>query len=607
MPSGPKSFPNLTDFRMTQILQLHPAAMPPHPHHWGARPSADGWWDFALWAPSSGPITLHLGHLDNRIAMQRGKDGVHRARAEASEGTRYSFSSKGEPFADPASLQQEAGVESWSLLRDPARFQRSPRPWAGRPFDEAVFAELHIGSFTPEGTFTAAARSRDLRRLAESGITAIELMPVGQFPGARGWGYDSVLPWAPQHSYGKPEDLSALVDEAHGLGLMVFLDVVFNHFGPQGCALTEICPEFFRDEHNDWGRKIDYGHPEVRAYFIRCALHWLEAYGLDGLRLDAVHEMEDETEPHVVVELAQAVRQRDWGRTVHLVAEDSSNKVGWYDPASGLFDASWDDDYHHALHVLLTGEGFGYYKDFVKDPASDLRLALRDGQALQGQPRPLGLEEKGEPSGHLPPRCFVNFNLNHDHAGNRPRGERLISLIGADRALVAHAFLLAAPYTPLIFMGEEIGSRQPFPWFADYGGKTARKMREGRVKQFQDLPGKGADMIDPFDRTTLRQSWPYARPEPRDAALWLAVTRTVLELRQTKLLPLFRSGRRSQFQIDPLGDRGITALWHFTDGTLQADVAFDLGDPEPETPPGYQPLYQLGQAGTPRVRLGHLP
>lgn len=278
---------------MTQILQLHPAAMPPHPHHWGARPSADGWWDFALWAPSSGPITLHLGHLDNRIAMQRGKDGVHRARAEASEGTRYSFSSKGEPFADPASLQQEAGVESWSLLRDPARFQRSPRPWAGRPFDEAVFAELHIGSFTPEGTFTAAARSRDLRRLAESGITAIELMPVGQFPGARGWGYDSVLPWAPQHSYGKPEDLSALVDEAHGLGLMVFLDVVFNHFGPQGCALTEICPEFFRDEHNDWGRKIDYGHPEVRAYFIRCALHWLEAYGLDGLRLDAVHEMED--------------------------------------------------------------------------------------------------------------------------------------------------------------------------------------------------------------------------------------------------------------------------------------------------------------------------
>lgn len=292
---------------------------------------------------------------------------------------------------------------------------------------------------------------------------------------------------------------------------------------------------------------------------------------------------------------------------MHLVAEDSSNKVGWYDPASGLFDASWDDDYHHALHVLLTGEGFGYYKDFVKDPASDLRLALRDGQALQGQPRPLGLEEKGEPSGHLPPRCFVNFNLNHDHAGNRPRGERLISLIGADRALVAHAFLLAAPYTPLIFMGEEIGSRQPFPWFADYGGKTARKMREGRVKQFQDLPGKGADMIDPFDRTTLRQSWPYARPEPRDAALWLAVTRTVLELRQTKLLPLFRSGRRSQFQIDPLGDRGITALWHFTDGTLQADVAFDLGDPEPETPPGYQPLYQLGQAGTPRVRLGHLP
>lgn len=574
-------------------------------HHWGARPAGEGLWDFALWAPSTGGLTLHLGE-NSRIPMTRGEDGVHRARCQAAEGTRYAFSTTGARFADPASLQQADGVEGWSVLRDPGSFRRTPPDGPRRPFDESVFAELHIGSFTQEGTFSAAARAPELQRLAESGVTSIEIMPVGQFPGSRGWGYDGVLPYAPQHSYGTPDDLAAFIDEVHRLGLMVILDVVFNHFGPIGCALNDICPEFFLDECNEWGRKMDYSRPEVRSYFIGCALHWLQAYGFDGLRMDSVHSMEDVSDPHVVVELVQTIRDMDWGRPIHLIAEDSSNKVGWYDPAAGLFDATWDDDYHHALHVMLTGESFGYYKDFVKDPRADLRLALRDGQTLQGQPRPPGQEEKGEPSGHLPPRCFVNFNLNHDHAGNRPRGERLISLIGADRAIVAHAFLLAAPYTPLIFMGEEIGSRRPFPWFADYGGKTARKMREGRVKQFEDLPGKGADMIDPYDPDSLRLAWPYAQPEPRDAALWLAVTRTVLELRRTRLLPLFRSGRSRESQVEPLGRTGVTALWHFREGTLQADVAFDLGDPDAETPPDYQPLYQLGQSGAPRFRLGLL-
>lgn len=579
--------------------------VPASTQSWGARPSGKGMWDIALWAPSTEGLTLHVG-TEPPQAMARGTDGVHRARVPATEGTRYAFSTTGAPFADPASLQQQDGVEGWSILRDSARFRSSATDAPRRPFDEMVFCELHIGTFTPEGTFRAAARSAELQRLADLGITAIEIMPLGQFPGSRGWGYDSVLPWAPQHSYGTPEDLTELVDAAHRLGLSVFLDVVFNHFGPKGSMLTEISPEFFLDDCNDWGRKIDYSRPEVRSYFIGCALHWLEAYGFDGLRLDAAHSMEDETDPHIVVELARTLRQARSGRPIQLVAEDSSNRVGWYEPAAGLFDAAWDDDYHHALHVLLTGESFGYYKDFVKDPHADLRLALRDGQALQGQPRSAGLEEKGEPSGHLPPRCFVNFNLNHDHAGNRPKGERLISLIGADRALVAHAFLLAPPYTPLIFMGEEIGSTRRFPWFSDYSGKTAKKMREGRVKQFEDLPGKGEEMLDPFDPATHRMAWPYAPPEPRDAGLWLAVTKAVLDLRRDQLVPLFRSGRSHEFQISLLGDRGVTALFPFQNGTLQADVAFDIGDPEPETGSCYQPLYQLGRSGTPRFRLGLL-
>jgi maltooligosyltrehalose trehalohydrolase len=572
---------------------------------WGARPSTAGHWDISLWAPSVAVLTLHLGD-ELPFAMTRGADGVHRARVQAAEGTRYAFSTTGAPFADPASLQQENGVEGWSLLRDPSRFCSSATASPKRRFDESAICELHIGSFTPDGTFRAAMQSAELRRLADIGITAIEIMPLGQFPGTRGWGYDSVLPWAPQHSYGTPEDLAELVETAHRLGLSVYLDVVFNHFGPKGCALSEICPEFFLDECNDWGRKIDYSRPEVRSYFIDCALHWLMAFRFDGLRVDAAHSMEDATDPHIVVELAQTIRKTDFGRPIHLVAEDSSNKVGWYDPAAGLFDATWDDDYHHALHVLLTGEKFGYYKDFVKDPHKDLRLALRDGQTLQGQPRHAGQKEKGEPSGHLPPWCFVNFNLNHDHAGNRPKGERLVSLVGADRALVAHAFLLTAPYTPLIFMGEEIGSRRPFPWFADYDGKIAKKMRDGRVKQFEDLPGKGEDMIDPFNPTTMRIAWPYADPQPRDAGLWLEVTQTLLDLRRERLLPLFRSGRSREFAIERLGNRGLSALWYLKAGTLQADVAFDLGDPEPETPKGYQPLFQLGHAGTPRFRLGLL-
>lgn len=571
---------------------------------WGARPAGPDRWDIALWAPSTDKIMLLVGD-QSPMTLQRGKDGVHRARISATEGTRYAFSTGEAPFADPASLQQETGVEGWSILRDPAGFRTGSAEPPRRAFNESTICELHIGSFTREGTFKAAARAGELHRLAKTGITVVEFMPVGQFPGERGWGYDSVLPWAPQHSYGTPEDLAALVDEAHWLGLSVYLDVVFNHFGPKGSMLGEICPEFFLDDCNDWGRKIDYSRPQVRAFYIGCALHWLHAYGIDGLRFDAVHAIEDDSDPHIMVELAQTIRQTDFGRPIHLVAEDSSNRVGWYDPAAGLFDATWDDDYHHALHVLLTGESFGYYKDFTKDPHADLRLALRDGQTLQGQQRPVG-EEKGEPSGHLPPRCFVNFNLNHDHAGNRPKGERLISLVGADRALVTHAFLLSAPYTPLIFMGEEIGSRRPFPWFADYRGKTAKKMREGRVKQFEDLPNKGQDMLDPFAAATHHLAWPYAKPEPRDAELWLQVTASVLTLRRERLLPLFRSGRSREFEISRLGERGLCALWHFKAGTLQADVAFDPGDPEPEAPEGFQQLYLLGQSGAPRFRLGLL-
>jgi maltooligosyltrehalose trehalohydrolase len=572
------------------------------PHCWGPRQIAPDTWDLALWAPSSGPISLH--RPDGRTqTMQRDADGVHRTQVRAGEGERYRFELNGVVFADPGSLQQADGVEGWSVLRDLRGLRPARNAWRGRSFDEAVFCELHVGTFTAEGTFAAAARSPNLRRLAQTGITAIELMPVGQFPGTRGWGYDSVLPWAVQHSYGSPEDLAALVAEAQGLGMMVFLDVVFNHFGPVGTILPTLCPEFFLQEESDWGPRFDFTHPEVRAYFIGCALHWIEAYGFDGLRIDALHEMQDASDPPVAVDLARAVRKVPWDRTVHLVAEDSSNQVGLYHPAAGLYDASWDDDYHHALHVMLTGESFGYYADFTHDPQGDLLLALRDGQAMQGQPRPGGAR-KGEPSGDLPPAAFVNFNLNHDHAGNRPKGERLVSLIGVDRALVAHAFLLSAPYIPLILMGEEIGSRQPFPWFADYDDKLARQIRAGRTLQFKSLPHQGADMLDPFDPGTMHLCHPYGDREPDDAALWLRATAELLDLRHNHLLPVFRSGRSLDTEVRQTGPQALGAQWHFNGGSLLADLSFATGTTPPPSPKGTRQLYALGGAGTPWFRLG---
>jgi maltooligosyltrehalose trehalohydrolase len=308
------------------------------PHVWGPRPRDGGAWEFALWAASSGPMELHLDGVSAALPMERGADGVHRVTCRAEDGARYQFSGGGRRFADPASRQQAEGAEGWSVLRDLSQLPRAA-DWPGRPFDEAVFCELHIGTFTPEGTFAAAARSPDLKRLAEIGITALEIMPVAQFPGQRGWGYDPVLPYAPQHSYGTPEDLAGLVAAAQDLGLMVFLDVVFNHFGPTGAVLPDICPEFFTDEENDWGQKIAFQRPEVRAFFIGCALHWLECYGFDGLRIDALHEMDDSSDPPIAVEWRRRCavgpgggRCIWWPRTVRTGSTSTTPRRGFTMP-----------------------------------------------------------------------------------------------------------------------------------------------------------------------------------------------------------------------------------------------------------------------------------
>lgn len=587
--------------RDTDLTILPP---PTQARSWGARLEAGGQWSFALWAPAADRLDLNL---DGRsVAMVRTPDGVHQCHAKAQEGDRYRFLADGKAFADPASLAQDGGVEGWSRLLSPQRLaNRKPRR-APLNLARQVITELHVGTFTREGTFAAAARSPQLQRLAEIGITVIELMPLGQFPGQRGWGYDSVLPYAPQDSYGGPEDLCQLVDTAHDLGLSVYLDVVFNHFGPKGCALSEICPDFFHDAETEWGRKINFGQSRVREYFADCAVHWLRTYHFDGLRFDAIHALEDGSEPPIAADLARRIRAQV--PVVHLVAEDSDHVVDLFDPGAGLYDARWDDDYHHALHVLLTRESFGYYKEFMNTPLPDLALALRDGQTLQGQPRPQEEKRRGAPSSHLPHAAFVNFNLNHDHAGNRPKGSRLISLVGDQVAQVAHAFLLTAPYVPLLFMGEEVGSESPFPFFADYSGQLADDMRASRRQQFKDMPGAGDDMLDPFDPVTAHLAWPYAKDDRPEALRWQELTKTLLRLRAAVLQPIFASGRKAPQDVAITGPNALTVDWHFHAGTLRSAVDFSgpaaqlAGSPDGDIDPA-RCLAAVGDRRGPWFRL----
>lgn len=561
---------------------------------WGARPAGDGSWTVALWAPSAQAVAVVLE--GRTVPLAPGPDGCHRGRIVAAEGAPYALRVDGRTIADPASRWQD-GMVPQSRLLDPGRLRRAA--FQAGPADAAVICEMHIGSFTPEGTFAAAARSDDLRRLADLGFTAVEIMPVGQFPGRSGWGYDSVLPHAPFAPYGPPDDLCALVDAIHALGMAAYLDVVFNHFGPEGCDLVAICPEFFEQGSTEWGRAIDFRRRAVREYFITCALGWVVDYGFDGLRFDAVERLVDDGDPPFLEEMA--LRLRDCGRVVHLFSEDSRNITALVDPQRGLYDGEWNDDYHHALHVLLTGETQNYYRPFAPMPLDDLCLSLRDGYVMQGQARPDGTAPKGEPSAALPWPAFVNFNLNHDQAGNRARGERLVTLVGDEVALVAHALLLCAPFTPLLFMGEEVGSRAPFPFFADYTGPLADAMRQGRVDHLGEEPGFAARMIDPMVKGVLATCYPYRDPAPaRDR--WLAVTRELLALRRDRLLPIYRSGRAAPAEAAATGPQALMARWACNGGTVTVAACFggpqDMGTGDPA-------VFDLGVslAGSPFFRL----
>ncbi len=538
---------------------------------------------FRLWAPAAKSVDLVL---DSARPMQRDNGGWFTAHVPgAKAGTRYSFRIDGEvTIADPASHFQPDDVAGASEVIDHGYGWRATN-WKGRPWEEVVFLENHVGTFTPEGTYRAMIDKLD--HLVETGITALELMPLADFPGRWNWGYDGVLLYAPDSVYGRPEDLKALIDAAHQHGIMVFLDVVYNHFGPEGNYLGRIAPSFFTDAHTPWGSAIDYRVPEVRAFAVENAVHWLRHYRFDGLRLDAVHAIVAPGEPNVLEEISKAVGilARETGRHIHLVLENDDNNASRLapleDPPAGHYKAQWNDDYHHAWHVLLTTETQGYYRDY-DDDARHASRTLAEGFAYQGEGSPhRNGTPRGKPSAALPRLAFVNFIQNHDQIGNRPLGERLTALADGNAVAAALSVLLLQPGPPLLFMGEEWGATEPFPFFCDFGGDLADAVRNGRKREFAEAYARHGDEIpDPLAERTrdiARLDW-NARRQPAHADR-LELTRSLLAARHKHVVPLLRSmtgpGRVS------INDGIMTARWS-SEGKTLCLLANLTGDAKPQ-------------------------
>ncbi len=561
---------------------------------WGPRKIAGNEWHIATWAPGIERLGLALG--DRHLDMERSAEGWHQLRVEAPAGTSYAFLAGDREFADPASRRQDGGVHARSILVDPAE-HALPCRWAGRAWESAVILELHVGTFTKAGTL-AAARDR-LHRLAELGITAVELMPLGQFAGNRGWGYDVVLPFALHPAYGTPADMAQFVQTAHDAGLMVLVDAVYNHFGPEGAVLNELCTSFFDESrHTPWGAAIDFDKRQVMDYFLDNAAMWIRDYGVDGLRLDAVHQIGQPDDTRFLHELARHVDGLKLDRNVHLVTEDERNLASYVDMDTQI-RAQWNDDYHHAIHCLLTGESHSYYAPFSVDPFGDLVTALRDGQVDQGQERPRAPESRGEPSGHLPPVRFVNSNQTHDQIGNRAFGERLISLADPGSVRVVHALLLLAPFVPMLFMGEEIGSRAPFQFFTDFEGDLADAVRAGRRGEFPEFGAEQREIPDPNARATFTASRPYDRP-PEDAGDWAELTRHCLSLRRDHVVPRLQSGWTGE-TVERLSERSLLATWQFEDGTLE--IAFTLEGPPPSLSREAREIFYLAEESGAGLRV----
>jgi maltooligosyltrehalose trehalohydrolase len=567
-----------------------------HRMPFGAEIDAEGGTRFRLWAPAARAIELAIESQPERapLPMSR-RDGGWFERHEPGVGAghRYRFVVDGGPrVPDPASRFQPDDVHGASEIVDPLAFAWPDEGWRGRPWEESVIYELHVGTFTREGNFAGVARRLD--DLADLHVTAIELMPIADWPGRRNWGYDGCYPFAPDSAYGRPEALKTLIAAAHGRGIMVFLDVVYNHFGPEGNDLALYAPDFFTGRYaTPWGKAIDFarGGRAVREFFIDNALYWIEEFCVDGLRLDAVHAIFDDSSPPILMELAERVHaQVGPFRHVHLMLENDNNEARYLerrpDGRPRWYVAQWNDDLHHACHVLATGEHGGYYADYAEEPMRCLGRAFTAGFAYQGERSPFrGGRPRGEPSAHLPPTAFVSFLQNHDQIGNRAFGERIGELASAEAVRALAAMVLLAPSPPLLFMGEEWDAPQPFPFFCDFAPDLADAVRQGRrreVARFPKFPDEAAlrRIPDPAADATFESAvldW-VDRKEPRRGAL-RGYYRQLLATREREIIPRLKGidGDAGGFRI--YGARGLSAWWRLGDGARLALFA-NLG-PEP--------------------------
>jgi 1,4-alpha-glucan branching enzyme/maltooligosyltrehalose trehalohydrolase len=563
--------------------------------------------EFALWAPAAKQVKLLAdGQAYECDSADR---GWWRVRVDLPAGTRYQWLIDGDSrVPDPASRRNPQGPHRPSEVVDPRHFHWQVS-WKGRPWHETVAYQVHIGTFTEEGTFAAAIEK--LSSLAELGVTAIQLMPVASFGGAFGWGYDNVLLYAPNEVYGTPDDLKAFVDAAHCQGLMVFLDVVYNHLGPDGNFLPRYAPQFESSQHETpWGKAMNFdgdGATEVREFMIQNALYWLEEFQFDGLRLDAVHAMIDDSPTHVVEELTRRAHAAFAERHVHIILENDHNNPERIGLPTQSAEGQWNGDFHHCLHVLITGETKSYYAEYVDDPVGRLGRVLTLGFSRDGAEEPRAdRSPRRDATSTISLLNSVNFLQCHDQIGNRAFGERLCAL-GAPEALrLASALLLLSPPIPMLFMGEEHASRRPFLYFADAKPEQREAVRVGRRKEFRDAPD--ADKVqsreppDPCSRDTFLAS--VIEPagsldgEQRTTLEW---TKHLLDLRHREVVPHLPRLKVGVHEAKRLGATGLALRWHFDDGRI-LEAWINLGN----VPVPLDCAHQTGLASDPLIEVGEV-
>jgi maltooligosyltrehalose trehalohydrolase len=541
----------------------------------GAR-YAGGLTTFTVWAPDRDPVELVVETAAGKDIRRLRRDERGYWSGEFDDlppGTLYRYRlnrSDEEVFPDPASRYQPQGVHGPSQVIDPATFQWSDGDWRLPPLERLTIYELHVGTFTPAGTFEGAASRLDY--LAALGVTAIEIMPVGDFAGDHNWGYDGVAMFAPARCYGTPDSLRALVDAAHRHGLAVVLDVVYNHFGPDGAYANAFSPYYFSDRHESpWGRGLNFDGPhsaEVRRFFIENALQWMRDYHVDALRLDATHAIVDDTTPHFLAELTSAVRA-EAGRDILLIAEDHRNLTRMLLPVHeggyGI-DAVWADDFHHQARVHTAGDRDGYYADFTGSMA-DLVATLRQGWFYTGQASPRTGEPRGTDPSPLDPAQFVLCLQNHDQVGNRFDGARLHHQIDPAAYRALSALLLAAPHTPMLFMGQEWAATTPFQFFTDHNEELGRQVTEGRRAEFASFESFGdTDAVpDPQEQSTFERSrlrWQEIARAPHGGVLKLY--ERLLHLRQSH--PALQAPGRAQFDVRAVDAHTLTLRRTSVDG-----------------------------------------